>query len=249
MANRYAGFLILLIIFAVPALGYSTFIINPFWDAGESEPTYSDIDYTDSTEQDTIADCISVAESTITFSDGSASFQPRYDTYYVYKDMGAAYYDGDFTFRMSFNFPTVDIWTRGAILMLSNTAAHDHQWNMDNDADCIALLVLDNNSGNEVRLNQVDGSTDTWDANQAITFTAGTTYYVEWERDTAVGTYGTLYSRIYSDSNFTTLVDSSSITLTADDDYRYIYYFASTDANTAGAAGILGTINDLQILN
>jgi len=64
--------------------------------------------------------------------------------------------------------------------------------------------------------------------------TVGTTYYLKIVRDESVGTYGTLYCYIYSDSARTTLLDTLTLTLsTAKYDFRYLYALASYNAGTA----------------
>jgi hypothetical protein len=61
-----------------------------------------------------------------------------------------------------------------------------------------------------------------------------TVYYLKIKRDEAVGTYGTLYCYIYSDSARTTLLDTLTVTLhTSKKDFQYIYGFNnSADAST-----------------
>lgn len=55
----------------------------------------------------------------------------------------------------------------------------------------------------------------------------GTLYYMKTKRDEAVGTYGTLYNYVYSDSGRTTLVASQTITLHENANFRYLYGLAA----------------------
>jgi len=90
-------------------------------------------------------------------------------------------------------------------------------------------------------IEEVGGNSDT-----TSTFNEDTQYWIEIERDESVGTYGTLYGRLYTDSSRTTLSDSGSIALGAKRDYRYIYALAGFDDNQGGR-DITGYVQNLDL--
>lgn len=76
--------------------------------------------------------------------------------------------------------------------------------------------------------------------------TPNTAYWSEVEKDNEVGTYGTMYIRIYSDSARTVLVDTLSITLRATLNPKYIEVAVSwNDGQDASTTGYVKNL-DLQ---
>lgn len=68
----------------------------------------------------------------------------------------------------------------------------------------------------------------------------GKIYYLEIERDEGVGTFGTLYCRIYDDEARTNLVDTLSLTLRANQDLRYVYALNTYESGTSATGMATG---------
>jgi hypothetical protein len=64
--------------------------------------------------------------------------------------------------------------------------------------------------------------------------TTNTFYYGKLTRDESVGTYGELKLQVYSDANFTTLIQTLTITLTEKQDFRYLLLGNVVTANNYG---------------
>ena len=141
---------------------------------------------------------------------------------YVYKDMGANFFSGDFTHKLE---------------VFVNSGSSDGQstklWAVSNDIGTYSSLTTGSKSflalradreGTQslIRIIEVDSGTAYTD--QWIGGDDDTLYYLTITRDEATGTYGTIYCYIYSDSGRTTLVDTLSVALhTSKKDFRYIY--------------------------
>ena len=176
------------------------------------------VDFTTFTEVDPAGD-ISITSTKIT-----STANDTQNNAYVYKDMGVDHFNGDFTHYFEVQLETG-----------SDTGQRQNFWAMANNVgEQDALQVADQSHfawsfGDEGantlrRLYETDGATDYTDTDNNTTLGYGTLYYVRVKRDEAVGTYGTLYVDIYSDSGRTTLIDSQSLTLhTSKKDFRYIY--------------------------
>jgi hypothetical protein len=84
-----------------------------------------------------------------------------------------------------------------------------------------------------VFLLELDGGSFYLDA--FYTISNGVIYYLKIDRDEAIGSYGQIRSRIYTDEARTTLVNTQTIALNSSKkDYRYIY---AAQTNNAGAPG------------
>lgn len=73
-----------------------------------------------------------------------------------------------------------------------------------------------------------------------------TPYYIKFKRDEAVGTYGTLYLYIYSDSARTNLLATRSIALHEKEDFRYLFAGHSRNMALSGHT-TTGYIKDLDL--
>ncbi len=162
---------------------------------------------------------------------------------YVYKDKGAAFFDGDFSHKLTVRA------TGGT------HGAHLRYWTLANLVDDFWGIVSANGdalslglsfSASQFRLNfgEVDGGTQYTDV--AYSIDVDTDYFVTIVRDESVGTYGTFYAYIYSDSARTILLNTQSITLhSSKKDYRYLYICHSN--NNGGTAPISGYVEDLDL--
>ncbi len=99
-------------------------------------------------------------------------------------------------------------------------------------------------TGPTIYLRERDASTNYSDTYAGAT---ATQYWYELERDEAVGTYGTIYLRIYSNSSRTTLLDTLSIALhTSLKDYRYLYVTNTLD--DAGGSSATGYSQNYDLM-
>lgn len=189
-------------------------------------------DYTGYTEVDTPGR-LTVAANSITVTaldDDEAS--------YLYKDFTASYFAADYEFRLHFKVTAqtgtelVYLWglcdSIGALgtLLTANTDLHAVYW------ENASLYVLERNA-----------AVSTSD-NYALAL--DTDYYLRIVRDESVGTYGTLYCYIYTDSDYKNLVDKMTVTLTENKDFRYLYG-VSGKGDGGGGVSITCEIDHLLI--
>jgi len=133
------------------------------------------------------------------------------ETAYLYKDYTAGNISGDYTFRATLN---VSAFASGSGQMLNllscvNTLGHA---NNTNDLQGIALNWI-SGSTYSLKAREVTGATE-YLSSASSTLSTNTPYFIQVNRDTYVGTYGTLYVKVFSDPAFTTQVGSTvSLTL------------------------------------
>lgn len=170
-------------------------------------------DLTTYTELDPSSE-LAVTSTVITYTDVG-----RTDDAWVYDDKGVAFFDGDFTHHFDIKVTADGDFGLNAVWGLKNTVS---ALDVDDD-ELFAFPYGNGGTFGTLFLREIDADTAYSDT---FTISIDTFYYLEVERDEAVGTFGTLYARIYSDSNRTTLLDTLSITLhTSKKDWRYIYAF------------------------
>lgn len=86
-------------------------------------------------------------------------------------------------------------------------------------------------------------------SDSSIALDFSTTYYIKVNRSSVTGAYGTLYAYIYSDSGFTTLVDTLTITQCREETYSYIWTFSGTGVLGGGSTTVMSpqiVIEDLD---
>lgn len=93
-----------------------------------------------------------------------------------------------------------------------------------------------------IRLREINGGSFFTDEFSA--YSLSTRYYFTTER-IAGGTYGVIQVKIYSDAGRTTLIDTLTLTLHADHEFRYVY--AVQPFNLAAAGVISGDIQNLNL--
>lgn len=168
--------------------------------------------YPDYTEFESSGDPYLVEANKITVTN-----LPRNIDAYVYDDKGVDHLDEDFAHLVDAQADTAgDNNQLFFPWMLSNEV---NDWNgtlADTGESFLSLMFVQN----FVRLNECIGSGFVSDE---YTGSVGTPYYLRLVRDEAVGTHGTLYCYIYSDSGRITLLDTLSLTLRAKRDFRYVY--------------------------
>jgi len=190
-----------------------------------SDPTE---DFTSYTETDPNSN-IAVTADTITFTNVRA----KYDTFYVYKDKGAAHFDGSFEHLHKHYATAVGDTCSISSWLLSNVLG-DENYLRTNSYDMLNYkLYYDAANGRRMYMAEMDGASFYWDYYTG--WLLSTVYYIEVERDENVGTYGTLYARICTGNYYGlggSLVDTLSITLhTSKKDFRYIDACTGYDDN------------------
>lgn len=195
-------------------------------------------DFTTYTESDPGSD-ISITSSKITMT----NLQSRDSESYVYKDFGANYFDGDWENQCTWEITLIDPSAR-TDFMFANVVD-----------DTLALESGDYIGGNNQRsspgtnyyviLRELDGGTGYQDLGSD--FSVSTPYYDTFKRYEGVGTYGTAYRDIYSDSDRTTLAWGLSVTLhSSKKDFRYRYPLNTYNSGIA-AKNVSGYIENLDL--
>jgi len=190
--------------------------------------------YTGYTEVDTPT-VLTVAAATLTL----ASLDDDVEVYLT-KDFTASYFSEDFEHTLNFNC-TAQTGTEIVYL-----------WGMCDSVDEIGALIAANTDllclsweNASLVLTERNSTVSTTDTSATV-LSLNTPYYVRIVRDESVGTYGTLYCYIYTDSEYMDLVDTLVVTLTEKKDFRYLYA-VSGKGNGGGAVAWSGTINNLAL--
>lgn len=138
----------------------------------------------------------------------------------VYKDYGSAYFAGDYEHLWE---AYLDSGTTNGDGAVNWGLANVTTLNFGSTVDYHAVLVSD--EGSFWCFLREYSTTVYQDYDTGMSY--GTLYYMKTKRDEAVGTYGTLYNYVYSDSGRTTLVHSQTITLHENADFQYLYSFSA----------------------
>lgn len=160
-------------------------------------------------------------------------------------DKGINHFDGDYEFHVDVkctaNAAAGDVcgvWALANIedtlndIDVANGDFHTIYWVMAAGNDYLTLRECNNG----------DLTSDT-----SIALAIGTQYYLRIVRDESVGANGTLYCYIYSDAAHATLVDTLTVTLTENQNFRYLYWMNSYEPGGGGAAWD-GVISNLEIV-
>jgi hypothetical protein len=172
---------------------------------------------------------ISVTSSTITFTNLT-----RNATAYVASDKGVNHFSGNFEHLVRIKKTAHQNYSDAYLWALANALQHFYR-----TTNYLALPSSEN--GTAIKEN--DGTSSYAVSLYAISL--GTTYYVRISRDESVGTYGTLYAYIYSDSSMTTLLDEASLLLHAKQDFRYVYGLGCL--NTGESYYCSGEVSNLDL--
>ncbi len=165
------------------------------------------------------------------------------ETAYVYSDKGVNHFAGDFEHLLTLNVAAI-------------TGAESYFWMIANDIlnwyamytngkSNLTITTAGSGATYYLYLKEQDGAAhyDTGQSGLAV----ATSYYLKIKRVEAVGTYGTIYNYIYSDSARTTLLYTQTLALhTSKKDYRYIYGINSRNSGDAGAVTAYDENLDLQ---
>jgi len=176
----------------------------------------------------------------------NTNFDSRDVTYFYYKDMGAGYYSGNFMFDVDVYLNESEDWQWFGFWAVGNSANYDMKGYVDNTGDGIFAYIRDNSVNPVVDLYEVNaGSYVSGDSTPAVSVTSW--IYLQIERDESVGTYGTVYCRIYDDPGRTEedLVNTVTLTLSEQQDFRYLYTMMGYDTNSGMSWDINGVIDSL----
>lgn len=196
-----------------------------------SDPTE---DFTTYTEVDEGSDVTKTADR-ITFT----AVDTRSDTFHVHYDKTADHFDGDFEHLVKTYVSSIVDLAIFATWMLSNNVG-DFRAHSAGGWSHLNTYWQRSGATYYFFLREQDGASSYTDNfNPSLS----TIYYIEHERDEAVGDHGTLYAYICTDDYWDdggTQIDTLTLTLhTSKKDFRYIYGLASYD--TAASTGITAT--------
>jgi len=155
----------------------------------------------------------------------------RDESAYVYRDMGADYFDGDFEFNFEIEATDNPGGSYGQfyVMTLANSV-NDFGSIKAASGDMLGIGVATRDP--DWKLTEVVGGTEYSSLLDDVGSQA-TKYYATFKRDESVGTYGTIYLYLYSDADRTTLVDSTSLALHSKQDFRYLYALQSQDIDNS----------------
>lgn len=160
----------------------------------------------------------------------------RNEAAYLYKDFGTAYFNASFIHEFELFYDSYDVGSYSGTWQLANYVG-----DLSGFSSSYTLFV-GVASGDFILEERKNGSRvnyDNWTA------TADTLYYLRVKYNSAVGTYGTIYWYIYSDSGRTNLLYSSNWTLSEAVSFRYLY--ATASYNSGGTAQNTGYIQNLYL--
>jgi len=206
---------------------------------GGYDVDYTDIDFTDPawTEEDPNTR-ITVAADKVSW----AALTKNENAWVVY-DFTAGYFDGDFRHELEVKQTAAD--NGGWIFFWALTNIVDDMKGIDDaSGDFIGLGIEDAAGSPKIELRECDGGSTY--ASALTGLTEGTLYYITVVRDENIGTHGTVYCYIYSDSGRTILLGKLEIALhSSKKDYRYLY--ACNTWNSGAAAAHTGYCENLRL--
>lgn len=168
-------------------------------------------------------------------------------TSYVAKDYGAGIIAGDFVITGAFVPNAVSSTTSGRnygnICSVTNTLSDAKAANI---ANSIGVRIQATGTANQVQLKLAEIASSTEYLSAASTaIPTGKPIWFELSRDTAVGTYGTAYLKLYNDPDMLSQYGSTlSVTLAQDLDWRYlnaVQSYSNSDASTSSFS--IGGVN------
>lgn len=167
---------------------------------------------------------------------------------YVYDDRGADSISGDFQVTFTAKMTSHTFTDSLTYFSVSNNIGTWRDHIVVNKWNTIGFVESDGGGTPRWYLGEIYSGTtyaDTTTDSDYFEPTADVEYYITLVRDETVGTYGTVYAYIYSDSDRTILVDTIDHTLHEKNDFRYIYGFQSYGTTGAGTAA--GVCSAMQI--
>lgn len=189
---------------------------------------------------------LTVTATRITFT-----AMPQNASTYVYKDLGAGAVGGSFKHRFNFNITSGSNNNVAGLWLVANTIANDNAI-MGGSFNALEVSIFIGATGVlNLFLRERWNNAGTWTTSSTSTAAVAfaTTYYVTVVRDESVGTYGTLYLYVYSDSGRTTLVATLTRTLNEAVDFQYVYDVSSSNTGSGNTStGYVDTF-DMDMVN
>lgn len=159
---------------------------------------------------------------------------------YQYYDWGANYWAGSIEVLGQFQITSGSVQNELCVIApLGNAVGSYDQVN-----DVIGGRYFRSTTNMTWQLCEKSGGTQYTDA--AYNISANTAYYYKLVIDRNVGTYGTAYLYLYSNSSRTTLLNTQSIALHSNVSYRYSYGAQSFNLSDSAPA-TSGTISNVSI--
>lgn len=166
----------------------------------------------------------------VTSATATATALSRNTSTYLYKDFGAAYFAGDFSFDFECKIVDFSANYAGCLTMALNNAVQDYQAAY-NAAGYVQGVYVAYSSGCQIFLHELHAGSQY----NSGTFgaTANTNYYMTFRRNASAGTFGTLYLDIYSDAARTALITTLSLVLHSNTSFRYLDIFQSINSGSS----------------
>lgn len=166
---------------------------------------------------------------------------------YIYKSMGDNFFGGDFTHLLTVESTAVTNDGRAYVWGLTNVV-NDMKGIDDANGSYLSVFLFGASDNNlDLYIEECDSGTIHQDSYATISL--NTPYYLKIVRDESVGTYGTFYCYVYTDTARATLVDTLQITLsTSKKNFRYLF---ATNTRNSGIGGrtISGYAENLEIID
>lgn len=166
------------------------------------------------------------------------------------QDMGAGFFSGNYDIRCKLNISkcTFNGGIGGFFPFMVVADANKSFEDLDaggHNAHAVGFY----NDGNDysIRIYEIYNNTFAMH-DESPDLSLSTDYYIHLKRDESIGTYGTIYVYIYSDSGFSTLVDTLSGTLRESSmpDMRYLFWGNNWDDPAEGGEEVSGTMENLE---
>ncbi len=163
---------------------------------------------------------------------------------YIYKDKGAAFFDGNFVHNITVKATAVTQDGRFYTWALTNSI-DDMKGIEDANANYLAVFLFGVSGVPRIELFESDGGALHGDEYIGA---LNTDYFLSIVRNESVGSFGTIYCYIYSDVARTTLIDTLSVSLhTSKKDFRYIFGANTRNSGIAGRT-LSGYGKDLDLV-
>jgi hypothetical protein len=223
MKKRYLALIALVLLIPVCVWAWGILSLS---GPGASTAAGANEDFTTYTEVDAASD-LTVTSAKVDVSSMAINVES-----YVYYDKGVNHFAGDFEHLTEIYIDSATAF--GAYCyhwMLANTIDDAKGIKDSATEDALAVFWYREPGNYYIRLQEIVDATNQSDS---YTCSADTLYYLKIKRTEGSPSY--LYCYIYSDASRETLVDTLTLTLTADLDLRYIYSICSYNAATTNPA-------------
>ena len=164
------------------------------------------------------------------------------EEFYVARDFTAGYFSGNFELYTQVKCTSNPV-TVGGIGVWAVTNTMDSLRDIDvANGDWLSVWWYQFSGNQHLAVSECNNGTIY--TKISTTLSLDTEYYLKIVRDEDVGTFGTIYCYIYSDSSLSTLVDTLTLPLTEKQDFRYLNWVVAYESGETGKAWS-GTITDL----